>query len=473
VQAELGIEDSTDNLYNYLGYETGNLFSDRLLRKFCDDSPRLITWLEQYDVRFGGPVAMRKASYPPRGHYLYFSGNETTPEGKARAAPAPRGHRALPNMKTKERYSGLFIMSALKAAIAKAKNIRTMYQGAARRLVIDNTGRVVGAEIWQIPPGSLAAKLHNSAYMAGRPLAMAVLGLNKPFWRAVVRLERKYAKRKLVRVRKGVVLSAGGFINNPTMLKRHAPLYIDTFYQGTQGDDGSGIRLGASVGGKTTQMDTISAWRFVSPPYDWPKGIMVSPQGLRITNEEQYGARISRAMYEQAGGKLWLILDQELVDSGMADIETGELQDFQVMMSKAWLKKAKKADTVAKLEKLAGLPKGSLQGEVTAYNEAIAQGTTDPQGKSAAYCKPLVKAPFYALDISNQKMAPLAALTMGGLSLAEETGQVVSEAGQSIPGLYAAGRNATGMPSNEYISGMALADCIWSGWRASESAAVS
>lgn len=471
VQAELGIEDSPENLFNYIGYETGTLFSDATLRRFCDDSPGLITWLEKYGVPFGGPVALKKCSYPPKGHYLYYSGNETTPEGKARAKPAPRGHRALPTFKTRERFSGVFIMTRLKQAIAAARNIRRMYQAAARRLVVDAQGRVVGAEVWQIPPGSVAAMLHARAYLMGRPLALEALKLNGPLWRLVARLERSFAKPRLVRARKGVVLSAGGFVHNKAMMDRHAPLYDNMFRQGTQGCDGSGIRMGASVGGATTQMDTISAWRFVSPPFDWPKGIMVSREGKRFTNEEQYGARTSRAMYEKAGGKAWLIIDQPLVDSAKADLATGEMQDFQVQAAKTWLRGARSADTIAGLEAAMGMPPGSLQGEVAAYNAAIASGEADPQGKSEEMRAALVTGPFHALDISHQTTAPLAGLTMGGLAVDEESGGVLGANEMVIPGLYAAGRNATGMCSNEYISGLALADCVWSGRRAAAAAA--
>jgi len=473
VQANLGIEDSVENMFAYIGHETGDLISEPTLHKFCEDSPGQIAWLEKYGVPFGGPVALRKASYPPKGHYLYYSGNETSPEGKARATPAPRGHRAMPTFKTKERFSGLFIMTQLKQAIAAASNIRRMYQAAARRLVVDESGRVIGAEIWQIPAGSLAALLHARAYLAGRPLALQALKLNGPQWRMVSWLERTFAKPKLVRVRKGVVLSAGGFIHNEAMTNRFAPLYKNMFRQGTQGDDGSGIRIGVSAGAVTSRMSTISAWRFVSPPYDWPKGIFVGPDGKRFTNEELYGARTSRALYEKAGGRAWLIVDQTLIDSALADIATGEMQDFQVMVAKTWIRGAKKAETLAELEQALKMPAGSVSGEVQAYNAAIAAGTVDPKGKSDGMRTALVTAPFYALDISNQTTAPLTGLTMGGLSLDEATGAALRADGSTIPGLYAAGRNATGLCSNEYISGLSLADCIWSGHRAAQSAAAS
>jgi 3-oxo-5alpha-steroid 4-dehydrogenase len=43
---------------------------------------------------------------------------------------------------------------------------------------------------------------------------------------------------------------------------------------------------------------------------------------------------------------------------------------------------------------------------------------------------------------------------------------VLDASGQPVPGLYAAGRAAIGIPSHLYISGLSLADCVFSGRRA-------
>lgn len=43
--------------------------------------------------------------------------------------------------------------------------------------------------------------------------------------------------------------------------------------------------------------------------------------------------------------------------------------------------------------------------------------------------------------------------------------------GAVLPGLYAAGRNAVGICSNSYVSGLSLADCVFSGRRAGRHAA--
>ncbi|MNE25918.1 3-oxo-5-alpha-steroid 4-dehydrogenase [compost metagenome] len=61
---------------------------------------------------------------------------------------------------------------------------------------------------------------------------------------------------------------------------------------------------------------------------------------------------------------------------------------------------------------------------------------------------------------------PLGALTLGGLKVDEDSGAVLDAQGQAIAGLYAAGRTALGIPSHLYISGLSLADCVFSGRRA-------
>jgi len=43
--------------------------------------------------------------------------------------------------------------------------------------------------------------------------------------------------------------------------------------------------------------------------------------------------------------------------------------------------------------------------------------------------------------------------------------------GSPVPGLYAAGRTAVGLCSHSYVSGLSLADCVFSGRRAGRHAA--
>ena len=75
------------------------------------------------------------------------------------------------------------------------------------------------------------------------------------------------------------------------------------------------------------------------------------------------------------------------------------------------------------------------------------------------------------MDMSYRtRFHPLPGLTVGGLKVDETSGAVIDHAGQPIKGLFAAGRTAVGLPSNLYVSGLSLSDCVWSGWRAAGSA---
>jgi 3-oxo-5alpha-steroid 4-dehydrogenase len=134
---------------------------------------------------------------------------------------------------------------------------------------------------------------------------------------------------------------------------------------------------------------------------------------------------------------------------------------------------AKRAATMEALAHKMGADQKTLAQSLDQYNSAAAAGD-DPLGKSADLMQALASPPFYALNISaDMRVFPCPALTLGGLCVDETTGAVRTADGNSISGLYAAGRAAVGIASNHYVSGLALADCIWSGRRAGGSAAAS
>ena len=63
-------------------------------------------------------------------------------------------------------------------------------------------------------------------------------------------------------------------------------------------------------------------------------------------------------------------------------------------------------------------------------------------------------------------VSPLSAISTGGLRVEESSGNVLDASGGKVAGLFAAGRSAVGLPVNNYVSGLSLADCVWSGRRA-------
>jgi len=82
--------------------------------------------------------------------------------------------------------------------------------------------------------------------------------------------------------------------------------------------------------------------------------------------------------------------------------------------------------------------------------------------------------PYSLIDCSVRPRLfyPAPVLTLGGLVVSPESGQVLRADGSQVDGLYAAGRTAAGLCSRSYVSGLSLADCVFSGRRAGRHAAL-
>jgi 3-oxo-5alpha-steroid 4-dehydrogenase len=283
--------------------------------------------------------------------------------------------------------------------------------------------------------------------------------------RALTRLEARYAQRWTARARRGVILCAGGFVFNPDMMRKHAPAFAGSMPIGTVGDDGSGIELGQSVGGAVGQMDRCSAWRFINPPEAFTCGILVDARGQRICNEELYGATLGELIAERARGHGYLVIDATMVAQAREQIRRQKGARFQKLSTfiNLFLNR-KTAATLTELAACCGMPADAFAATVAAYNGVALQGGADPFGKSEALCQPIRTPPFYAIncDIENAKFQT-PCLTLGGLRVNGASGQVLRQDGSPIAGLYAAGRNAVGIASHSYISGLSISDCIFSG----------
>ncbi len=469
-QQKAGFADTPDAMFEYLKHETQGVISDKTLKRFCDNSVANLRWLEAMGTPYTHSMPPGgKTSYPQDGYYLYYSGNELVPAYRGELPPPPRGHRTVG-----KGHGGVVLYSHLQAA-CRQRGIRSLTQSAVRRLVVDADNRVIGAEVWSLPAGSKAAQLHAKWGQKAEKLQNLAPGYCNRLRQRLAELEQKHAQPVLVRARKGVILTTGGFIFNKELIKQYAPKYRRNFKIGATGCDGSGLRLGQSVGAASNHLNNVSAWRFINPPQKWPKGIAVNARGERFCNEEVYGAKLGYAICEEQDGKAWLILDKPLRRQSISQALFGRYWWFQSVPALAMmLLAAKKGKTPADLARKTGMESAALEASLSAYNQAIGSGQPDPMGKSADSCQSLQQGPFYALDISvSSGVLPLGALTLGGLKVNEENGQVLSEQGEAIAGLYAAGRTAVGIPSNLYVSGLSLADCVFSGRRAGAAAASS
>lgn len=464
LQREAGVEDSPQAMFDYLRQETGDAVSQEALRAFCDGSRAMLDWLMAQGVQFGSTMPPRKTSYPADGYYLYYSGSEAVPAFAQHAPAAPRGHRVKGSG-----MSGAVLFGVLREAVRKA-GIPVQGQAVARRLVVDAGGAVLGAEVLQMQ--GRAAAWHARLEGFADAIHNMAPGLADAARARLARLEQRHGKPVLVRAQGGVVLATGGFIFNRAMVARHAPRYLRAWRLGATGCSGSGIALGISAGGVTSHMHKVSAWRFINPPYDWARGMVVDRTGRRICNEEVYGARLGHAMCEQADGRAWLILDSRLRRAALKECLSGKLWLFQSgPAALLMLAGAVKGADAAQLASRLGMPAAQLLQTVDAYNAAAQGRAPDALGKSAGMLAEL-SGPLYAIDISmDSRLFPCPVITLGGLRVDEGSGAVTRADGAAVPGLYAAGRAALGVASNQYVSGLSLADCVWSGRRAGQHAA--
>jgi 3-oxo-5alpha-steroid 4-dehydrogenase len=467
IQKQAEIDDTPQAMFDYLRQECGDAVEQATLRAFCDDSIGLLDWLESIGVQFRSNPKPPKTSYPRNGTYYYYSGNESVPAYAAHAKPAARGHRVMaPGID-----SGRELYRALERRVA-ALGIPVLRQTAARRLIVDANGAVIGAELWQLEDGSAAQREHRKLMRKAEKVHDFAGGWADRLRAKASQLEQQHARRVRVRTRRGVVLTTGGFVFNRSLLREVAPQYLPAMRLGATGCDGSGIRLGVSAGGQPARMHKVSAWRFINPPTAWPKGIVVGPDGARFCNEQVYGARMGVDMVEKAGGRAWLILDRKLRKASIREALSGKLWFFQSVPAMFLMLFAPRARTPEALADRLGMPADALRRSLDDYNASADGSRDDALGKSVDMRTPLDVAPYYALDISAaSKTFPCPTITLGGLAVDERSGAVRTSDGNTIRGLYAAGRTAVGIASNGYVSGLSIADCLWSGRRAGRHAA--
>jgi len=472
IQIEAGVTDSPENMYNYLIQETGDIVKASTLKKFCDTSPENTQWLMDNGVQFNSTYYKIKTSYPGAGYFLYHSDNSLVPKYMETSDPAPRGHRGYEEGPFKPIGVGGTIFNPMKKS-ALNKGMRFHSQAEARSLILTSEGRVAGIKVLCLPSGAIKDK-HRELTKKGEfyqlllppsyPGSSLLQLIGSIFLNKAKKIEKEHQEVRHFRAKKGVCLSSGGFIFNREMVQENAPKYILGMPLGTSQDQGDGIRLGQSVGGQTDHMNRVTAWRFLNPPLAFAQGIVVNQDGERFCNEMVYGATLGDAMCEDQNGKAYLIVDAALYKE--AKEQASNALPFQKDMARMlMIFNGRKKQTMKDLASIYGLPSDSLERSIATYNKAAKNNESCAFGKHPSDVKEL-KAPFHIMDISiDSKLAPLTTLTLGGLKVNEETGQVLNQHNEEIKGLYAAGRTAVGICSNIYVSGLSIADCIFSGRR--------
>ena len=399
VQRECGFEDSAEEMFKYLMAASGPAPDEDKIRVFCDQSVAHFEWFLAQGVPFKAVFYPHYSGEPPTDDGLVFSGSENAHPFNSIAKPAPRGH--VPQVPGQ---AGGLLMQKLLAAV-EASSAETITDAHCRELVLDR-GEVVGV----------------IARVDGDTLALRATG--------------------------GVVLCAGGFVNNKEMLRRHAPELMQCKYRvGTTFDDGSGICMGMAAGGEAIHMSHGSISLPIVPPKKLQKGILVNGQGSRFINEDAYFGRIGEHAVYRQDGTAYLVLDAETFDRPEVEREIAGV-----------------GETIEELESELALPVGSLAATLSLYNTHAEQGRDPLFHKSPDYVVPLSHPPYGALDCTT-KSSLYAVFTLGGLRTSA-SGEVLTPDGEPIAGLYAAGRTTSGIAAPGYASGISIGDGTFFGRRA-------
>ncbi len=222
---------------------------------------------------------------------------------------------------------------------------------------------------------------------------------------------------KTVRARRGVVLTAGGFIMNRDMVARHSPLLWQASYKlGQDGDDGRAIRMAMGAGADVIRMDAGEVAIPITPPRRIMRGILVNQFGQRFINEDTYYGHVAQDCLFHHHGKMYLILDTAIYERNLAGMEATHVEE-----------------TVADLERSLGFPTGVLQHTVEFYNQGAARGEDPVFHKQPGFLTPLTNPPYAAIDCCTDKVL-WAVFTLGGLhTLPTRRGARSRRSGHSRP----------------------------------------
>jgi 3-oxo-5alpha-steroid 4-dehydrogenase len=407
IQRACGFEDDTEDMFNYLMMAGGPTADEAKVRLYCESSLDHYRWLTEKGITYKESFHKERSIMALNDDCLLYTGNEKAWPFVEKAKPCPRGH----NIQIDGDNGGPVLMNTLTEHVEKRENITIHYNTRVLTLVADDDNEVHGA---------------------------------------LVRIDMK---ERFVRARKGVILCAGGFVMNDEMMKKHIPGLLgarDFEKVGAAGDMGTGILMGLGVGGATLNMSE----HFISlpfyPPADLTRGILVNAAGQRFVNEDVYHGRAGYMIKRQIGDKIYFIFP--LTD------------DFKRPMF-LFAEVAGTGETIEELAEELGLDADALTNTIELYNKYCERGDDAQFHKAAEWLAP-IEPPYAALDCSHDPGfgAIFPHFTFGGLDTLP-TGEVLSNAREPIPGLYAAGRTACGLPrwGGGYSSGMSVGDATFFG----------
>ncbi|MFC7677246.1 FAD-dependent oxidoreductase [Mycolicibacterium sp. GCM10028919] len=414
LQTACGFTDSVDAMASFLNAAMGPGADEQRITDYCAGSVAHFDWLVGCGIPFKAEFFDEPGWEPMGDQGLMYSGGENSYPFNTIASPAPRGHvPRMQNKKQGESSAGFIMMKGL-VETAAAAGTRALYDVRVQTLIVESDGRVVGIRC------------------------------------------RRFGATIDVRARRGVVLATGSFAYNDAMVARYAPRIAGRPAASIEQHDGQAIRMAQALGADLAHMDATEVALFIDPQ-QLARGVLVNERGQRFVTEDTYPGRAGQLTLYHQNNTAYLILDDDAQRDALASPSP------QLMMRPpTWV-----CETVAELEAEMGLPTGSLQATIAAYNDGAVHGEDPLLHKKSRWLRPL-GSPVAAIDLREST----GGFTLGGLHTTLQA-EVLHVSGHPIPGLFAAGRCSAGLAAWGYASGVSLGDGSFYGRRAGGAAASS
>ena len=276
----------------------------------------------------------------------------------------------------------------------------------------------------------------------------------------VTGVEVKYKGETYNITAKAVVMATGGFGANAKMVAEYKPSLEGFGSTNSPAITGEGIKMVKAVGGDLVDMTEIQTHptvvhkktAMITEAVRGEGAILVNREGKRFVSELETRDVVSKAELEQTGKSAFLVFDQEVREK-LGAINGYVRKGFTV-----------EGATVEELAGKIGVDAKGLVETMAKYNGYVKAGEDKDFGKTALP-RELVKAPFYAIEVS-----PAVHHTMGGVRI-NTNAEVLTADGKVIPGLFAAGEITGGVHGANRIGGNAVTDITVYGKTAGENAA--
>ena len=265
-----------------------------------------------------------------------------------------------------------------------------------------------------------------------------------------------------------VLIADGGFQANQELYRQHISDNFDRVFQrGARTGMGDGLKMAVDAGASLRGLDRFyghvlcrdalhndNVWPYPEIDAIATSGVVVNASGQRLADEGVSGVFLTNELArapsdDPSNGILYAIFDVAIWEGPgrSARIPANPLLEGAGGT-------VLRADTIAELAALAGLPSEDLVATIDNYNAALVSGTLE-QLSIPRSCDlqpwPIIEAPFMAIPV-----CPGITYTMGGIAI-DEHAQVQNEDGRPIAGLLAAGAATGGLEGGRhaaYIGGL-------------------